>query len=211
MKLGNFLKNLLFLITFLFAIHASAAIAAVSNNGSETVTVYIEKQNRKTVSFTVNPGQKISMPADASKVTIKPRGAIRDDVDVDVVIVANSGESYTVEKYGDTINLLEEEDNINLVQGFITNESNVSVSVSIYNKRGRPDSKRLNPGQAIQVPLGTTKVRVNPDGRDWGDEIIKVQVDLPDGSPAFIESLGGTISFLEFLEEQSTEVPKITA
>lgn len=198
------LKKILFGVLGIYLLSNATAIAAITNNGSEAVRVIIEKENRRTTSLTLNPGQKNSIPADAAKITVKPRGAIRSDVTVDVDIVANSGEAYSIEQYGKVLNLLEEDASISVVQGDITNQSNVSVRLSIFDKRNKAVKRRLYPGQSIRVPLGTTKVQVDPDGNDWGDETIKVEVDLPDGTAAFIESFGGNISFLDFLESEAS-------
>jgi len=174
------------------------AFANITNSGNDAVQIKISRKTGFSQSYTLYPGQSLTIPEGSTKVLVEPRGfGTRGDEDIKVVIVTVTGEEATLDGFGQSFDLEKspdaavEEEALTLQYGKILNNGNNVVDIDIKDDKGLVNRRVVYPGQPLALAPNTVQVEIVPNSRLRGDEVVKVEVLMPDGEDHTITRLGG--------------------
>lgn len=172
------------------------AEAGITNDGNYAVQVEIKRNKGTSRKSHIYPGQTISMPDDATAVHI-PGGSFKGHGDETILltIVESNGTVGTITALGGTYKLnqdgTEEAEAAEMILGSVKNTGNIYVTIQVTKENGKTSKQRLYPEDEYILPKDVAKVEVLKDRSLRGDEIIEVEVALPDETTSTITALGG--------------------
>ena len=170
--------------------------ANISNDGNYAVQVEIKRKRGSPRRTRIYPGQAIVMPDNATEVRI-PGGSFKGhgDETILVTIVESDGTVGTITELGGSFKLNQADSlevlPVKLVPGSVKNSGNIHITVHITKENGKVVKRRLYPTDEYTLAKDVVQVEVVKDRTLRGDEIIKVQVQLPDKTRSTIAALGG--------------------
>jgi hypothetical protein len=181
------MKSRLFFMTFwLAAALAPMAGATITNDGNDAVMLEIKKESGFTEQITLYPDQFVGIPDQATEIKVVGRSLqARGDEKISVKIADPAGTSVTLKQYGQSYVLGTPIDaaaaTVDLKAGTVKNKGNVIVDLEITHLSGEIDRKDLYLGQVLALPKDVVEVKVVANARMRGDEIVKVEIRMPDG------------------------------
>lgn len=176
---------------------AARAFANVTNEGNDAVQIKVYRANGFSQFYTLYPGQSIAIPDKSTRLELEPRSSgARGDESIKVKVVLDDGSEIVLDGYGQSCQLdkppdTEEASKVKLQYGKIMNRGNNVVTVDVKDDKNLVNRRVIYPGQPLAVAPDTVEVTVVNNGLLRGDEIVKVQVILPDGEDITITSVGG--------------------
>lgn len=169
--------------------------AGLTNQGNDAVQIEFQKKNDLSQSATLFPGQSMETPEGTVSVRVVSRGmGGRGDESIRLKVVERTGKEGLLTEYGQsyTLGITEEEEApVVLKEGRMVNNGNIAVDVAMRQKNGRTRKTILYLNQSLTLPRNIYEVEVLQQGRLRGDEIVRVDVLMPDGTAVSITSLGG--------------------
>lgn len=157
--------------------------------------IEFKKTDGLSQSATLFPGQSIETPPGTESLRVVPRGmGERGDEIIRIKVVENSGKETQLTKYGERYALgatPEEEAPVRLKEGSLTNSGNIALDVLWRQKKGLSLKKTIYPNQTLILPRNIYEVEVVQQNRLRGDEIVRVDALMPDGSATTVTSPGG--------------------
>lgn len=175
---------------------ALPAWAGIINAGNDAVQIEFKKRDGLSQSATLFPGQSMETPSGTESVRVVPRGmGARGDEIILIRVLENSGKETQLTKYGERCDLgasEAEEAPVRLKEGSLTNSGNIALDVLWRQKNGLSIKKTIYPNQALTLPRNIYEVEVLPQVRLRGDEIVRLDAVMPDGSASTITSPGGS-------------------
>lgn len=187
--------------------------ASITNQGDEAIRVKIVKQDQRSVTTALYPGQTVQLPDDTASVSVDALGALHTDVEVKVEIIEANGNKTLIKDYGKTVTLgVKAAKEEKRRKGEVKNLSNVGVTVEILLPKNKTKRVQLNPGQTFPLPDSVLEVRALPISGIWGDEKIALEVKLPDGDTEVIQRFGGHVKTVQQkTPPKLQDFPKATA
>lgn len=174
--------------------------ANITNEGNQSIRVEIERKSGFSRIVTLNPGQSVSLPKDATRVNIPPPSlSVWGDQVVNVTIVNADGTVTSLARFGASHEFNKEEDfgaskKVVLTAGKVVNSGNIPVQIIIYRPKGITEKRLVYVGQPISIPKDTVIVETSDDTPLRGDEIIDISVTMPNGTTKSIVRLGGRVT-----------------
>lgn len=183
------------------AVLIPSAIANITNDGNEAVEVEVLNTDGVVNQYTLYPGQTLPLGDDAESVTVPEKIHMRGDEELEVTIVEANGEVATITEYGKTYKLNEDKkkrkSDAEPEPGYATNTGNINVNITITRKNGRSVSHSLILEQTLGLPADTKEVKVTTNRAPRSDEIVNVEVLMPDGKEYTIMRDGGIVKMKE--------------
>lgn len=180
---------------------ALPASALLQNQGSDSVMLEIRRQSGSSQKVNLYPGQSVEFGEDAVEVELIPRSSSgRTREEINVKVIERNGTIATLDKYGQPYVLGRTEffeAPAVLKSGRAINTGNNTVDIRVNTAEGLSQTHSLYIRDAVTLPKSTQSVQVLSNRLFRGDEIIRVNVIMPDGKAHTISSLGGIVKLEE--------------
>ena len=188
-----------FLLSLVCAVLPASAL--LQNQGSDSVMLEIRRQNGTSQKVNLYPGQSVEFGADAVEVELIPRSSgARTREEINVKVIERNGTVGTLDKYGQPYVLGRTEffeAPTVLKPGRAINTGNNTVDIRVNTAGGLSQTHSLYIKDAVTLPKSTQSVQVLSNRLFRGDEVVSVNVIMPDGRAHTISSLGGIVKLEE--------------
>ncbi|HOW59533.1 MAG TPA: hypothetical protein PLO78_07410 [Candidatus Omnitrophota bacterium] len=185
--------NLLFIFVtpYLFA-------ASITNEGDRPVKVNGKSASGIMMSLTLLPEKTLPIRQKVLWIEHVPEGPPQE---IRIKIITDDGNPGYISSWGGRYVFSSVPANtgtgqkpaVKLRPGYATNYSNVQMYITATNRMGGKKTNVVMPNQSINIPENTVEVTTEPFNTSFGDQLIQVEIIMPDAKRHTIRSTRATV------------------
>lgn len=182
--------SLFFILSPLFA-------ASITNNGKTAVKLTGKSATGIIGALTIQPGQIMPIRQKFLWIEHVPDGPAEK---INLKIMTDSGATGYITSPGERYVFPDSADSslnskpaLKLRPGYALNGSNVQMYISLTNRGGGSRTSVLLPSQTMTIPEDTVEVKTEPFSNSFGDQVIQIEIVMPDGKRHVVRSSNETV------------------